>query len=205
MDNLAYLNQISADTRKAPRKLSQDLLNPKILKWVGLALAVFLFITLLGGLLGSQRNKEQKLVQQLTIRTTNISTSLQSYNYHIKSSTLRAIANSLSVLLIDTNTKLTGILGEEFDSGAKIPQELTDEETDYTNMLNLELENARLNGQLDRFLVSKLSYETSLILAMESEIVARTKKESLSTYLQNSMTNLQKILDQLANYKDTTI
>lgn len=205
MDNLAYLNQISADTRKAPRKLSQDLLNPKILKWVGLALAVFLFITLLGGLLGSQRNKEQKLVQQLTIRTTNISTSLQSYNYYIKSSTLRAIANSLSVLLIDTNTKLTGILGEEFDSGAKIPQELTDEETDYINMLNLELENARLNGQLDRFLVSKLSYETSLILAMESEIVARTKKESLSTYLQNSMTNLQKILDQLANYKDTTI
>ena len=197
MNNIDYLNKISSENQH--EKSSDSLFSSKPLKFGLIAVAVLALFILIFGALSNSTGKEKSVFERLNLRLTNVNSSITTYNKSVKSSALRSSGVSLASILEATSLSLTPFY-EKYDLDAKKPSEkISAGETALLDSLNLELENGKLNGILDR----TYAREISLLLSLEVELYEKTKDEALKAALESSYTNLETIYPNFNDFSET--
>lgn len=209
MNNKDYLNKIASEARpltaKAPGFLGNTLnISMKQLKIFGI-IAILITIILFIGMIASSGNKnnERDYIDQAYLRTKDLSAVIDDYRTAIRSSELRSMAMSLKTLLVEANYNLSTSLTEDFE--VKNPDQTQKESTvtkeeEVIGELADALEGARLNAVLDRVFAREFTYQISLLISLETDIISRTKKEPLKSSLITSRTNLETVHEQFDNF-----
>ena len=204
MDNLEYLNKISQSNRPVKRSIRQS--NPKtslIIKLSVAGVVLFFLLMALGSLLGNLGTKSKELTKQVYVRTTNLNSVITTYNRSLKSSRLRAIGSSLTSVLTNASNQLSAYLaGDGKDKNALVPSDtkVTESEAAVIQELNNSLNNAKLNGVLDRYYDNQIGLQVSLLMAQVSELLARTKDPDLTAILTNFHSSLETIHQSIEAY-----
>lgn len=203
MNNLEYLNQISQETR--PTKPTQTNTTKLIIKIAIGGLVAFLFLAFLGMALGSGKTSSSDLTKQLYVRTTNLNTALTTYNKSLKSSQLRAIGTSLNGVLTSASNSLSAYLNPEGNDKESLnpPEKLLAVEAATIDELDTSLNNAKLNGILDRTYATQIRLQVSLLLAFISQLEQHSTKDAdLLDILDQYQSNLSVIEQSLQNYSN---
>lgn len=207
MDNLAYLNQISQSTRPAKPSITNDrsAFVKLIIKIVAGAVLAFIALIIIGSMISSASGKTSDLSRQIYLRSTNLQSTIQTYNKQLKSSRLRSIGSALSGALTNTTNQLSTYLQrDESTKDPLTPKESTvADETALSEELNSSLTNARLNGILDRSYTSQIQLQVSLLMSLGSELLARTNDTELENIITQMNNNLSPILENLTAYSET--
>lgn len=207
MDSLEYLNQISKSNRPVKRTapVKTKLFDNSIIKIALGGIVLFFLLMILGSMLGNLGAKPDNLTKQLYTRTVNLNTVLTDYNRDLKSSKLRSIGTSLAGVLTNSTNQLEPyIKGEETSQEVLRPDEETQaSEAAHLTELSTSLNNARLNGILDRTYANQIGLEVSLLLSMISELEERGKNEpELIKILTDYRSNLEIIHDSFEEYSE---
>ncbi|MBQ6355230.1 hypothetical protein IJJ18_02310 [Candidatus Saccharibacteria bacterium] len=203
MDNMAYLNQISASNRPAKTSSGPFPFSPKIMIGLGAAIGAIILIIIIGSIFGGDKNSEQTLVQKLNLRSENLSRTIEEYNRDVKSSKLRSMGSSLRTVLNEASSRTSAILEEDFSS-KKTDKKVEESEATYIEEVNTALEDAKLNGLLDRVFVREMTYQIGILMSMESNISNKTKKSDLKDFLSGSYSNLENLYSEFSEYSDET-
>lgn len=205
MDNFAYLNQISQSTRPAKSpKGTGSISNLSIIKIAAGGIVLFFLIMAFGLLLGSLNKKPTNLTKQLYTRTVNLNTTIGTYGSSLKTSQLRAINASLSSVLTNTSKQLSDYLTADNDKDdALIPDDKTLEKETANNLaLDTSLNNAKLNGLLDRTYDNQIGLQVSLLISMTSELITRNKDPELDNILTTFYSSLNAIHQSIEAYSN---
>ena len=202
MDNIAYLEQISASNRPAKSSGIGDLMSPKLMLVLG-GVAIIAIIIIIVGMLSGSGTSGVDLISKINVRSDNLIETISTYNKQVKSSELRSITSSLSSVLTETSTKTSELLTSVYKQ-KKVNESITKKEATYIEEVNTGLENARLNGLLDRNYVRELTLQTGLLMSMESEALNKIKNDDIKNVLSNSYANLANIYEILSSYSDST-
>lgn len=209
MNNKDYLDKIASEARpltaSAPGFLGSALhLSMKQLKIIGIAIAA-IFLVLIIAMIASSGNKntERDYVDTAYLRTKDLSKVIDDYRTKIRSSELRSMAMSLKSVLLETNYALSSTLTNNF--GAKSPdtpekESTATDETAIIGELTASLEEARLNALLDRVFAREYTYQISLLISLETDIINRTKIDLLKSSLTSSRSNLETLHEQFDNF-----
>ncbi len=202
MNNLEYLNQISQENRPTSAKKSASM--SLIIKIAVGGLVAFLFIMCLGMALSAGKTSPTDLTKQLYVRTANLNIALTTYNKSLKSSQLRAIGTSLNGVLTSATASLTGYLASEGDKEADLnpPEKLLTVETETIEALDTALNNAKLNGILDRVYANQIQLQVSLLVTFISQLEQRTKDAELLEIISQYQSNLIVIEQSLKDYSN---
>lgn len=209
MNNKDYLNQIASEARplvkKAPGFFGNTLnLSMKQLKIIGgiiIAMVIILFIGMIAT--SGNKNSERDYVDEAYLRTNDLSSVIDSYRTEIRSSELRSISMSLKSVLSETSYILANALTNDFEVKeiSKPAKESTAErESAIIGELVDNLEVARLNALLDRVFAREFTYQISLLISLETDILSRTKKEPFKSNLTSAKANLEAIHAQFDNF-----
>lgn len=209
MDNMAYLQQIAAERPTPPSKPSFTDKLPVVLI-LKIVAGVFIFLIALMIVVGLTRGdskKEQFAAERTYLRTANLLQTIEDHQGNLKSSDLRTFTSSLSSILKetlrDTSQNLQSFGFEDF-SADTASSSVAAEEKDHIKKLNKTLKNAYLSGNLDRILHREFTLQISLLIAIESDGLARTKDPSLQSSYQKSIKNLENIHTNFSKYRDKT-
>lgn len=206
MDNLEYLQQISKSNRPvAPAQPTSKSNLSLIIKIAIGGIISFVAILILGIALGNMGAKSSDLAKQIYIRSNNLNSTITTYNRPLKSSRLRSISSSLSGTLVNTSNQLSNYLTSTSDDSktALVPSEaITTSETELIDNLNTTLNNAKLNGILDRIYEHQIASQVSLLLTLESQLLGRSPDEPLLSIIQQSYASLSTIQTSLEEYDD---
>ena len=202
MDNITYLEQISASNRPVKSGGIGGLMSPKILLILG-GVAILAIIIIIVGMLSGSGTSGVDLVSKINVRSDNLIATINTYNQQVKSSELRSIASSLSSVLTETSSKTSELLNSVYNQ-KKVSDSITKKETTYIEEVDADLEAARLNGLLDRNFARQLTLQTGLLLSIESECLSKTKNNDVKNVVSNSYANLATIYETLSNYSDST-
>ncbi len=205
MDNLAYLNQISQSNRPTKRHDRGKGANSLIIKLIIGGLVLFFLLMAIGALLGNLGSRSRNLAEQIYTRSANLNSTLQTYTPNLKSSRLRAIGSSLSSILINGTNQLSAyLIGDDEDKDAPVSdQKIIDEELALQQELNLSLNNAKLNGILDRVYETQITLQVSLLVSLTSQLLERSSNDPELTKiiepLHNSLLAIQGNLESYNN------
>lgn len=205
MDNLEYLQQIAKANRPLPPAQPVKSQTSTLIKIIVGGIVAFIAVVILGIALGNMGAKTGDLAKQIYVRANNLNTTVTTYNKSLKSSRLRSISTSLSGTLINTTGQLSTYLGslKEGDKNALIPSEsVLNSETELANALNTSLNNAKLNGILDRTYAHQISLQVSLLLSLEAQLIARQPDQPLLSIIEQSYSSLSTIQTSLEEYSD---
>lgn len=199
MNNLEYLNHISQTSRPVARKPAgpKPGLIPKILLGGLIALGVILVISFIINL---TKPDTEKYVNQVYYRTTSLNSVLENYNRDLKSSDLRAIANSLSGALTGATSSLDAYYAEIGQKTGNYSEDFLAEESPTYTKLEADLRSAKLNGLLDRIYVAQIQLQVSLLLTLIAQTYERAKDPYLLQTLNTYSTNLALIKQKLETY-----
>ena len=202
MDNFAYLNEIAASNRPAPKKKCArfDAKTALTMKIAVGGVVLFCLLMAFGAILSGLGGKTEGLMLQLYTRTTNLNTAITSYNQKLRSSDLRSLAASLSGVLSSTSTQLMEVIG----GGGEVALDAKTAEEEETVLMELQtsLANAQLNGILDRAYANLVGLQVSLLLSMISGIEARTDDAELLEVLSTYRGNLEVLHQGFEAYDD---
>ena len=210
MNNKDYLNKIASENRPlsqpAPGFFGSKLnLSMKQLKILGIvAGAIFLVMIIAMIATSGNKNSERDYVDQAYLRATNLEKVIVEHNKKLKSSELRSIATSLVSILSENSFILATSLTEDFGAkgvGEPEKKSLLEDEEAHRAELNDTLEAGRLNGLLDRVFAREFAYQTSMLISLEENIIARTKKENLKSKLTTSIANLEQVRDRFDSFE----
>ena len=209
MNNKDYLDKIASEARpltaSAPGFLGSALhLSMKQLKIIGIAIAA-IFLVLIIAMIASSGNKntERDYVDTAYLRTKDLSKVIDDYRTKIRSSELRSMAMSLKSVLLETNYALSSTLTNNFEAKNPDTPEKESTATDETAIigeLTASLEEARLNALLDRVFAREYTYQISLLISLETDIINRTKIDLLKSSLTSSRSNLETLHEQFDNF-----
>ena len=160
----------------------------------------------IGALLGNLGGRSRDLTEQIYTRGTNLNSTLQTYTSKLKSSRLRAIGFSLSTVLTNSNNQLGAyLIGDDGDKNSPVTNtKIIDDETSLQQELNLSLNNAQLNGILDRTYETQISLQVSLLLSLTSQLLERSDDDAeLTAIIAPLHSSLQAIHDNLEAYSNT--
>ena len=205
MDNMAYLQQISAGGKAPGAKGKFNFsFNPKILIFVGIALALIFFGMIIANMLNKEDTRDRDLTIQAQVRITNLNDTTDDYIKFIKASSLRSMATALKTILSETNREISSIILGEYGlkptAIKKLP--IFSEEASTHSELVKSLENARISGHLDRVYNREYTLQIALLISLENEIIERTKNQRLIEVLQKSIADLQSLHTQFSDYSD---
>ena len=202
MNGSDYLNQISASNRPTSKP---SIFSSKILKFALIGGAAAIFIIVVGSMLKNFSTKKSDLLEQANLRMTNLTASITTYNRNIKSSRLRSMNVSLSGVFADSTRNITNILTTEYEYDPKKPNSnITDEETTLIGDFNTTMEDAKLNGILDRIWVREMTLQLALLISLESEAAARSSEPSTIKTLEDSQASLNQLYEQFSAFADST-
>lgn len=201
MNNMDYLSQITGSVQGSNKgNGGQKLLTPLMIKIIAVGVVLFVLLLVVGGMLGGLASKAADLAKQIDVRMTNLIALEDTYGKEVKSPKLRALGDTMNGVMTDTTQKLTALLNEteKFDV-SKPTGKFADEEAKTSEELGVAFENAWLNGQLDEVFVREMSYQVTVLLSMESEVLERTQNEELQGIMNKSTEDLQIIQSNLNN------
>ena len=195
MDNLAYLHQISEDSKtKATRGATPPLFSPLMKKFLIAAAILFVGIIITGVILSSTRTTPITF-DQLNLRATNLSSSISTYQPRVKSTVLRASSTSLRTILTNVTTSIAPLVSKTADpSIAAI-------ETEIQTNLNSTLEHAKLTGTLDRVYSTQMSYEVKRLMTLLSSLAAASTSAEITAFLTETYDSLDILLPTFTEYE----
>ncbi len=201
MDNLEYLNQISKSTRPAPpNKFALILKNP-ITRFVFLGAIVAVIIVIVINVISAISNRTTNLSREIYLRSSTLNSIVSENKSLIKSSQLRAISVSLQNVISNSSREFVAYYTSPDGGNSLSPtQDQVNAENANAQQVRLTLQNARLNGILDRIYTNELNLQIRLLMSMISELVARTSDERLKTVGTNYYNNLLPIQSSLESY-----
>lgn len=214
MDNFAYLDQITQSTKpqSKPKSFNGILSGSNIMKIIACGIVVFMLLLGFNILSSNSSKKTQTLREQIFTRATNLNSTLQTYGPKLKSSQLRSINSSLSSALNDSIAKIDNYnkakqseqKGKKKKSKSKKDKEdeVAKEEQENIDKLNTSLQNAKLNGLLDRVYANQINLQVSRLIALISELDARTRDQELREILEQLYSNLNVIHGNFENFVD---
>lgn len=191
MDNIAYLNQISS--KKKPTNSSLDILKKLKLPLIGLA-SLILIIIIISKIVSALDAQETDFTYRLQTRATNFTEAVDTYHTKIKSSELRAASTTLS----STLKNLTANLPRFYKKTP--PDSMTTEEQQIILDINSTLEDAKINGTLDRTYARQLAYGTKIIILLIEQIEKGNNDASLGTLLNDTKNSLNAILPTFSDF-----
>ncbi len=207
MNNMDYLNQISGANNPQPQKQSiGGLFSKKFLYIIGGLLILAILLIILGSIIGKSSNKDKDLMDRINLRITNLGTITQEYGRTTKSSSLRSVNASLYSVLNNTSATFTPVYNEKYITEGEnvISPTIQQEEDEHATSLRNSLNNAKINGLLDRTYAREITLEISLLLSLESEAIERTKYQEIKDVLNDSYTNLNNVYTKFYAYSDTS-
>ena len=195
MDNLAYLHQISEDSKThATRGVTPPLFSPLMKKFLIAAAILFVGIIITGVVLSSTRTAPITF-DQLNLRVTNLSSSISTYQPRVKSTSLRASSTSLRTILTNVTTSIAPLVSKTADpSIAAI-------ETEIKTSLNSTLEHAKLTGTLDRVYSTQMSYEVKRLMTLLSSLAAASSSAEVTAFLTETYDSLDILLPTFTEYE----
>ena len=201
MNDLEYLNQISAKPAPAPTGFFDK--KTKLIAIIG-GVVLFLAIVLMivsGGSSKSDATESSEL-SRLYLRASSLEETVNNNLKSLKSSSLRSSAASLSALLTEAKSSSSTVLESSF--GIKTSSlKPSSEDTKLIDTTNKALESARLNGILDRKFASEMHYQIELFLLIENSVLKKTSNESLSSYLTSSYESLSRLSETLYSFSES--
>ena len=203
MNDMAYLQQISAGTNPSPA--SSSLFSGRAFRLLGLFAAAALVIILALALLSAATPKESSLdveLSRINLRASSLNELISSYNSSVKSSSLRASGASLSVLLTELASSSSSSLETLYGISAS-DLSLSSDDAALLDKSSSALESARLNGILDRAYASELSYQISHLLILEELALSKSSNSAVSDYLSSSYSSLTTLQSSFSNFSET--
>ena len=202
--DIEYLNQIAQDNRAVGQKADKGFsIDPKWLKIIGVGVLGVILIMILGGIIGGLGTAGRDLMDKLYARTLNLNNSITEYNNSVKSSELRSMGNSLSAVLVETNSKVASLLTSEYGVDGTDPRDEATklEEDEHIQAVNSELYYGKINGLMDRYFVREMSREIVLLQSLETEVMEKTSSQAVKDALVSSWNNLNKLETQFEDYQ----
>ncbi|MBQ8996810.1 hypothetical protein IJ095_02170 [Candidatus Saccharibacteria bacterium] len=203
MNDMAYLQQISAGTNPSPA--SSSLFSGRAFRLLGIFAAAALVIILALALLSAATPKESSLdveLSRINLRASSLNELISSYNSSVKSSSLRASGASLSVLLTELASSSSSSLETLYGISAS-DLSLSSDDAALLDKSSSALESARLNGILDRAYASELSYQISHLLILEELALSKSSNSAVSDYLSSSYSSLTTLQSSFSNFSET--
>jgi hypothetical protein len=185
-----YLDQIAS-----PQKPSR-LTNKLFLLLIGGALAI---IIVLGLVVFSIANAPKTAsTERLALRLQTLQKVSQDSHNKLKDSNIRSINSNLKTSLINSNRDIATPL-----KAAKIDLKKSDKTliaAENGDKLKAVLEDARLNGTLDRTYAKEMSYQLETTTVLMDSLLVNTKSASLKTFLSTSTKDLKALQSQFSTY-----
>ena len=202
MNNLEYLNHISQTSRPVAHRKASGPKSGLISKILLGGLAALAVIGVIAFIINLTKPDTDKYINQLYYRTTSFNSVLENYNRYLKSSDLRAIANSLSGALTGATSSLDAYYTQNNQKPGNYTEKFLAEEAPTYTELETTLRNATLNGLLDRIYVAQTQIQVSLLLTLIAQTYERTKDPYLVQTLNTYSTNLTLIKQKLEAYSN---
>ena len=187
--SIDYLNSIAPEAR-------QQGMNPKLL-WAFIGGGLVLLAVLVMMILSSGPNLKNQL-QTLGYELKSLETLTTDQQPNIRSSELRRINSSLTLLLTNANHDITTPLSK---NNASLSDKVPDSSPVASEFKSLSsrLDDARLNAVFDRTYARELSYQLDKIL-IEINDIYKNADSTLKPFLQETSDNLSPIQKQFAGF-----
>lgn len=198
MNDLDYLNQISAGLQPQKRASFFD----KKMKTVLVALAVAIVAVIVFVVIGSSAPKETTLDHELTRiyhRSDGITKLVSSYNKDSSSSSLRAAGNSLTTILDGLKSNITSTLKSSYSITASSTKPL-ESDSSLVSASDKKLKTAKQNGVLDRYYASELKYQVEGLIILETTALSKSPDSATEAYLKDSKSSLTRLAETFGNY-----
>lgn len=215
MDNMAYLQQIagvdnSMKTKAKPNSPFAKLLNVWTFVGLGIFIALIIGVSLIAAALNKVDTKDQDLMKQSYWRSHYIiDETMEKYADILKSSDLRdktsSLKSVLNEIMLNSKNLLLDKTGFDIESTNEEEDSLAVEEKAAIDEFNTELENARLNGILDRIYIREIAMQIAYLRSYQSEIVERTKDDDFRSAAEKAESNLDNLYNQFHNFNSLTI
>lgn len=201
MNNLEYLNQISQENRPVKTK-GTTTFTSLILKLIIGGIVALALIIALGIIISNTKTKSSDLTKQLFFRTTSLNETIKDFNPSLKSSKLRAIGTSLANTLTSASGQLSTYLGNQNTEDTSPSPSALKTETENINTLNLTLNNAKLNGILDRIYANQIQFQVSILLSLITQTIDHSKNSDLLSILQQYHSSIENVNQSLQEYSN---
>ena len=201
MNDLEYLNQISAQVPQKPAGFFSDKKTRTLFGILGGVLLLSIILAVVVMTLPKPSSASDEL-SRLYLRSDAVNKLITTYNKSVKSSSLRSHGTSLSTVLTDLKTSSSSTLK---DSYGITPSSLalSAEDSALVQKSASALETARLNGILDRSYASELAYQISHLLILEDLARSKTSDAYIREYLDSSSASLQALESEFSNFSDS--
>jgi len=170
--------------------------NKKFLFLVGGGLLVALIVGVLAFSSGGSTPKDQ--LQTLAARINTMQKVSSNAQRNIKSSKLRSINGSLTLLLTNASHDMAAPLKNNEVDVQKLDKDIVKAEAGTD--LSKKLEDARLNAVFDRTYAREMSYQIDTVHALMKQIYTKTGSKSLKSFLDETDKNLTPINKQLQDF-----
>ena len=157
MEGQEYLNQISAENRPAKKTRVGDFAL-KILKVILIGVVGLIIVLIINSIITGVRSSEKELNFKLQLHIDNTAKVISDYQPDVKSSNLRSSSASLYSVLSNTSRELTNYLNERYEKNKNASKDLKEEAETAKDELEVELFEAKINGNLDRIYAHKMAY-----------------------------------------------
>lgn len=215
MDNMAYLQQIAGVDNSMKAKANQNSPFSKFLNvWTFVGLGIFIVliigVALLAAALNKVDTKDQDLMQQSYWRSRYIvEETMEQYSENLKNSDIRdktsSLKSVLNEIMLNSKNLLLDKNGFDIESINEDDDPIAVEQKKFNTEFNTELENARLNGILDRIYIREVAMQIAYLRSYQSEIVERTKDDDIRSVAEKAKNNLDNLYDQFQNFNSLMI
>lgn len=201
MEGQEYLNQISAENRPAKKTRVGDFAL-KILKVILIGVVGLIIVLIINSIITGVRSSEKELNFKLQLHIDNTAKVISDYQPDVKSSNLRSSSASLYSVLSNTSRELTNYLNERYEKNKNASKDLKEEAETAKDELEVELFEAKINGNLDRIYAHKMAYEISLIMNEETKLIKTTGNDTLKGILEASYGSLENLYNNFNNFSE---
>lgn len=215
MDNMAYLQQIagvdnSLNSKGKKKNPLSKLLNVWVLAGAGIFIVLIIIVALIASSLNKVDTKDQDLMtQSYWMANYLVNETLDEYADQVKNSDIRNMTASFRSVLNEIILNDAGLMlseyGIEVDDFDEEDNEIVAQEKKANDELNSTLEDARLNGILDRVYLREITMQVAYIRSYQSEIAERTKNSKVEEFSLKADANLGNIYEQFHSFKSLTI
>lgn len=185
-----YLEKIAAPAAtKAPNKFA-------MIGLIGGVLLAALFALLL--LTGSQGPDTTTQMTSINARVATLQTVVTAQQKNLSENAIAEANATLGSTLTSMNTDMASYLPKKTDDSGKSKSAIA--EKAYATELGTKLENAYQRGTLDRTYTVQMTYELTVLRGMLQSLKKNASKDAIKTFCTTSVTNIDIILKQYADF-----
>lgn len=189
--SIDYLNQI------APKQKGPGVSNKLFFGVIGLG--IILVIAFAIALISSGRGPSETVqMETMAARLQALQSIADNAGQNIGDDSLQSANANLDTELTSLNQQIVVPLKNNGINAKALPQSIVKAQalTDTTNRLN----DAKLNAVYDRTYASEMSFQLSELFILMREINSGSNSRSMRAFIQNALSNLKPIDDQLSSF-----